>query len=120
MRAPSLQGGLLFLDFLARGSRPGWCIGMGWVPWPNSCAVVLMVSEPFLMTWHVPSVPRHPALAVFLLWQPWLSCGVRLQAPKGEASYKAVILVLHEKSGEMKGPLYGMLTDVPKPQVSVA
>lgn len=46
-------------------------------------------------------------------------CGVRLQAPKGEASCEAVILVLREKSGEMKGPLYGMLTDVPKPQVSV-
>lgn len=70
------------------------------------------------MTWHVPSVPGHPAL--FLLWQPWLSCGVRLQAPKGEASCEAVILVLRKKSGEMKGPLYGMLTDVPKPQVSVA
>ena len=77
-----------------------------------------MVSEPFLMTWHVPSVPGHPSL--FLLWQPWLSCGVWLQAPKGEASCDAVILVLRKKSWEMKGPLYGMLTDVPKPQVSVA
>ena len=64
------------------------------------------------MTWHIPECPRpspvHPALAGFLhqvLWQPWLSQGVRLQAPKGEASCVAVILVLDERPGKRRGSL---------------
>lgn len=64
------------------------------------------------MTWHVPKCPlpspTDPALAFFLyraLWQLWLSRGVWLQAQKGEASSMAVILVLDERRGEVKGAL---------------
>lgn len=79
------------------------------------------------MTWHVPECPLpspvHPSLTLFLLPPPpalWLSRGVRLQAQKGEASSVAVILAPDERPEEVKGTLSGVLTGVPKPQVSVS
>lgn len=59
-----------FIYFLAREFAP-WFIGMGLVPWPESCTVVLTVSESLVSHDMAcprvsPSLPNAPALAFFL------------------------------------------------------
>lgn len=70
-----------------------------------------------------PSVPVPPPCTrphSLPPWALWLSHGVGLQAQKGEASSVAVILAPDERPEEVKGTLSGVLTGVPKPQVSVS
>lgn len=90
-----------------------WFLGVGSMPWPGSCALVLTVSESLVSHDMAcprvsPALPRAPRPHFFLhpaLWQPWLSRGVWLQALKGKTSSVAAILVLDKRPGEVNGAL---------------